>query len=192
MFVRRFFLGFLSTCAVASTVAQDFDTIFTFDEPTITYQSVVSDGVRNTYAAGVRSGKVVVQKLDELGAEVWETEFPATVASRVFKIILDANQDIYVAATEGATDRVALLLSLNRSDGAIRWTSSIDCEDINQFVDIAAGKSGNSVLLYQLVHVGVGSNTNTLVRRLSPTSGAQVWERTLAGGLGKRTHRLGS
>ncbi len=163
--------------------AQPYEVLFSTNDPTVTYLRVTSDGVRNTYAAGIQGGQLFVQKLDEFGAPVWSTVIPDTPSTKVTRILLDANQDIYVGSVFGTTDKFAMVTSLRRTDGSVRWISNFDCGDKNDAIsDLAVAKVGNSVLLYQLTNIRVSAtNNDVLARRLNPATGAEVWKKQIGG-----------
>lgn len=163
--------------------AQPYEVVFSTNDPTVTYLRVASDGVRNTYAAGIQGGQLFVQKLDEGGAPVWSTVIPDTPSTKVTRILLDANQDIYVGSVFGTTDKFAMVTSLRRTDGSVRWISNFDCGDKNDAIsDLAVAKVGNSILLYQLTNIRVSStNNDVLARRLNPATGAEIWKKQIGG-----------
>lgn len=179
---RIVFLGLLLSAGLTAS-AQPYETLFNHSDPTVTYLRVASDGVRNTYAAGIKGGDLFVQKLDDGGQPVWSTSIPDTPSTRVFRILLDANQDIYVGSVHGTTDKFAMITSLRRTDGSVRWISNFDCGDKDDSIsDIAVAKVGNSVLLYQLTNVRVSAtNNDVMARRINPATGAEIWRRQIGG-----------
>lgn len=185
MWLMRGRVSLLAALALSpfAAKAQPYEFLFSNTDSSVTYLRVVSDGVRNTYAAGIQGGQLFVQKLDATGLPVWSTVLPDTPNTKVTRILLDANQDIYVGSVFGTTDKFAMVTSLRRTDGSIRWINNFDCGDKNDAIcDLAVAKVGNSVLLYQLTNARISSTNNDVVaRRLNPATGLEVWKKQIGG-----------
>lgn len=187
------FLAILSALSIVPIVgAQTYSSVFDIVDSGFTFEKAVTDGVRNIYVAGRASdGKLTIRRVNENGSIAWTTSFISTNNAQADQIILDADSNVYVVGQSGAVDnRVFVAGSLNRADGTVRWSKTV--AGVDDFGGgIAAGKSGNSVLLYAVASLKKSaSNTDILAMRLNPATGAEIWrnEINLGGGV---THDFG-
>ena len=144
---------------------------------------VASDAVGNTYVTGRSTNgagvpEVLIAKYDASGAQVWAQSWDSSShnGALAYSIVLDADNNIYVAGnTNSGVNLMALLLKYN-SDGVFQWQAIYDSgNDFAEFRRVALDGQGN---VYAAgTTLTTSANTDYLIAKYNP-AGAQQWVHT--------------